>query len=118
MAETARPFSRDLSPRGVVQQALQGIHAENMPALEHCLQCRSCSSVCPAGVDVAGLIADLRQTLPEWKAVNCALCGAPMRPMTADQYLQKAVGADFEEALSYPSLCPACKRRAYIRNNS
>ena len=59
MAETSPGFSRMKSPRGVVQQALRGM--EEMPGVDSCLQCRSCSQTCPAGVDVAGLIADLRR---------------------------------------------------------
>lgn len=118
MAETSRPLFRSASPRGIVQQALQGLAVDDMPGLTRCLQCRSCSAVCPAGVDVAGLVADLRLAVAGWEETACAVCGAPLLPVEAARYLNRAVGADFAEALAYPALCPSCKRRAYIRNNS
>ncbi|MBQ9453619.1 MAG: (Fe-S)-binding protein [Desulfovibrio sp.] len=117
MAETARPFSRNTSPRGVVQQALQGVTVKGMHALTHCLQCRSCTNACPAGVDVAGLIADLRQSLDGWQMVSCVACGAPLLPDTAVRYLERATRADYEASLAYTGLCPDCKRRTYVRNN-
>ncbi len=117
MAETARPLSRNSSPRGVVQQALQGMAVDKMPAVVHCLQCHNCSNVCPAGVDVAGLIVDLRQRLDGWQTESCAVCGAPLLPHTAVRYLEMATRADYEIPLAYTGLCPDCKRRTYVRNN-
>ncbi len=117
MAETAPEFSRRTSPRGVVQQALRGEDAADMPGLVSCLQCRSCSQTCPAGVDVAGLIADLRATLPQPVQVICPACGTPLLPADAEAYLARAANAGFESELSYASLCPSCRRRAYARNN-
>ena len=115
MAETAQGFNRERSPRGVVQQALRGMDA--ILGLESCLQCRSCSQVCPAGVDVAALIADLRRIRSVVQSV-CPLCGAPMLPADAEKYVDSAVNAGFEGRISYAQLCPECRRRAYIRNNS
>ena len=116
MAETAEGFTRVKSPRGIVQQALR--RADEMPGLDSCLQCRSCSQTCPAGVDVAGLIADLRQLRARATMSFCASCGAPMLPADAGRYVEGAVNAGFESEIVYASLCPACRRRAYIRNNS
>ena len=116
MAETSPGFSRVKSPRGVVQQALRGM--EDKPGVASCLQCRSCSQTCPAGVDVAGLIADLRRVQARSQLSVCSCCGAPMLPADAGRYLEGAVNAGFEGELSYASLCPACRRRAYVRNNS
>ncbi|MBQ9406086.1 MAG: (Fe-S)-binding protein [Desulfovibrio sp.] len=115
--ETTMSTARQVTPRGAVQQALAGEVVENMPALVHCLQCRSCSDVCPAGVDVAGLIADLRQQLHSWHVGVCAVCGTPLLPATSVRYLSRAVGADFAHPLAYTELCPDCKRRAYVANN-
>ena len=117
MAETAAAFSRLISPRGAVQQALRGTDVTDMPALVSCLQCRSCSQTCPAGVDVAGLIADLRQLLPQPVRICCPACGTPLLPADAQAYLSRAANAGFESELSYASLCPSCRRRAYARNN-
>ena len=116
MAETSPGFSRVKSPRGVVQQALRGM--DDMPGVESCLQCRSCSQTCPAGVDVAGLIADLRRLQARAHLSLCSSCGAPLLPADAGRYLEGAVNAGFEGEIVYASLCPACRRRAYIRNNS
>ncbi len=118
MAETAGEFSRTRSPRGIVQQVLRGIPLEEMPGLTSCLQCRQCSQTCPAGVDVAGLIAALRELLPDRQARFCAVCGCELMPADAERYLSRAVNAGFDEELSYPALCPACKRRTYAGNNS
>lgn len=117
MAETAPEFSRLTSPRGVVQQALRGADVTDMPGLVSCLQCRSCSQTCPAGVDVAGLIADLRPLLPRPVRITCPACGTPLLPADAEAYLARAANAGFESELSYASLCPSCRRRAYARNN-
>ena len=116
MAETSPGFTRVKSPRGIVQQALRG--EEDMPGVDSCLQCRSCSQACPAGVDVAGLIAALRALKAATQMVCCSSCGAPMLPADAGRYLEKSVNAGFEGELVYAALCPACRRRAYIRNNS
>jgi Fe-S oxidoreductase len=116
MAETSPGFSRVKSPRGVVQQALRGM--DDMPGVESCLQCRSCSQTCPAGVDVAGLIADLHRLQARAQLSLCSSCGAPLLPADAGRYLEGAVNAGFEGEIVYASLCPACRRRAYIRNNS
>lgn len=116
MAETAAGFTRVKSPRGIVQQALRG--EEEMPGVDSCLQCRSCSQTCPAGVDVAGLIADLRKLRAASSMRHCSSCGAPMLPADAGSYLDGAVNAGFESEIVYASLCPSCRRRAYIRNNS
>ena len=116
MAETSPGFSRVKSPRGVVQQALRGM--DDMPGVDSCLQCRSCSQTCPAGVDVAGLIADLRRLQARAKLSLCSCCGAPLLPADAGRYVEGAVNAGFEGEIGYASLCPACRRRAYIRNNS
>ena len=116
MAETSPGFSRMKSPRGVVQQALRGM--EEMPGVDSCLQCRSCSQTCPAGVDVAGLIADLRRMKAQSQLRLCSSCGAPMLPADAGSYLDGAVNSGFEGEIVYASLFPACRSRAYIRNNS
>lgn len=117
MAETASEYSRLTSPRGVVQQALRGTDVEDMPGLASCLQCRSCSQTCPAGVDVAGLIADLRTLLPRPVRITCPACGTPLLPADAEAYLSRAAETGFEGRLSYALLCPSCRRRAYARNN-
>ncbi|MBP3731350.1 MAG: (Fe-S)-binding protein [Mailhella sp.] len=118
MAETAGSFSRIKSPRGIVQQVLRGVSVNDMPGLASCLQCRQCSQICPAGIDIAGLIAELRKLLPEPPVCVCSVCGSPMLPEDARLYLSRAVDSGFEEKLSYPALCPSCKRRTYAKNNS
>ena len=122
MAETAPVFSRPLSPRGVVQQALAGASTDDMPALAACLQCRSCTLTCPAGVDAAGLIAGLREAAGMGGSV-CSRCGAPLPDNTA--YLRRTLGetlrsesADGPDGGAYLTLCAACRRQAYIRNNT
>ncbi|MCR5814997.1 MAG: 4Fe-4S dicluster domain-containing protein [Desulfovibrio sp.] len=117
MAETASPLSPELSPKGLVRQALNAVEAASMPALKHCLQCGSCSQTCPAKVDVAGLIKALRNEAGLEEAV-CMLCGQALMPLSTLNYLNNAVGAAYEQKLVYPLLCPDCKRRAYVRNNS
>jgi len=118
MAETAGEFSRLKSPRGIVQQALAGVPVDSMPGLRSCLQCRQCSQTCPAGVDVAGLIAALRSRLEGDSSVACAVCGRTLLPADAARYLGGMVDGGFEEHLAYPMLCPSCRRKAYARNNS
>ena len=117
MAETSPGFSRSMSPRGIVQQVLRGLPISDMPGVAACLQCGSCSASCPAGVDVTGLIAGLRALLPA-PAQHCAGCGVPLLPGDAESYLKKTVNQGFETVLDYADLCPRCRRRAYIRNNS
>ena len=116
MAETSPGFSRVKSPRGVVQQALRGM--DDMPGVDSCLQCRSCSQTCPAGVDVAGLIADLRRLQARAQLSLCSSCGAPLLPADAGRYLEGAVNAGFEGEIVYASLCPACRRRARYDDNN
>ncbi len=118
MAETAGEFSRLKSPRGIVQQTLRGVPASDMPGLISCLQCGQCSQTCPAGVDIAGLIAALRMHLEDQPVQTCSVCGCRLFPEDAARYLSRSVNAGFEEDLSYPMLCPACKRRVYAKNNS
>ena len=118
MAETADSFSRIKSPRGIVQQVLRGEPVQDMPGLLSCLQCRQCSQTCPAGIDVAGLIAELRMQLSEQPVSVCSVCGCPLLPKDAGMYLSRAVDSGFEEKLAYPALCPSCKRKAYAQNNS
>ena len=49
-------------PDGVVSSFNEGRPAEN---IWKCLQCHRCSSVCPEGIDVAGLICHLRNLASE-----------------------------------------------------
>ena len=57
--------------------------------------------------------------LDEWNG-RCGACDRLAAEGFADagRYLEGAVNAGFEGELVYASLCPACRRRAYIRNNS
>jgi ferredoxin len=100
----------------IAPMALSALPPDKQPSA--CLQCRSCSQTCPAGVDVAGLIADLRRLQARAQLSLCSSCGAPLLPADAGRYLEGAVNAGFEGEIVYASLCPACRRRAYIRNNS
>ncbi len=118
MAETAEGYSRLKSPRGIVQQVLRGIPVSDMPGLLSCLQCRQCSQTCPAGIDVAGMIARLRSRLDDRFFTVCPACGRRLYPEDAARYLSLAANAGYEAPLTYPMLCPSCKRRIYARNNS
>ena len=113
MAETARSFSANSSPKGLIAQAVKGAEMGEMSALRDCLQCRSCSEVCPQNVDVAGLILDLRSLLPDLDSPTCQICGTKLRS-SGQRYLTEALGS----IMAYRGLCPDCKRKAYLRNNS
>lgn len=117
MAETAASFDGRKSPRGAVRQALAQSDPAAMPSLASCLQCRACTAACPAGVDPAGIIADLRRASGTGPGPACAECGSPLLPADAAAYLDRAVSGGFEGEVSYHRLCPACRRRAYARNN-
>ena len=117
MAETSPGFSRSMSPRGIVQQFLRGTPVSDMPGVAACLQCGTCSASCPAGVDAAGLIAELRALQP-FPVQRCAACGTPLLPGDAANYLKITINRGFERLLDYTALCPRCRRQAYIRNNS
>ncbi|MCE5335675.1 MAG: 4Fe-4S dicluster domain-containing protein [Desulfobacteraceae bacterium] len=121
MAEMYSDFSWDLSPRGIVQQALRGRDILTGKAVWCCTQCEACTRTCPAGVDCCGLVAGLRPLARTAQGAEapvsgaCADCGAPLPPKPVLDYLRSALhGAE----LRYLSLCPACRRQAYIRNNS
>ncbi len=118
MSEMYPGFSRDLSPRGIVQQALQGRELLKADALWCCTQCRACSRVCPAGVDCCGIVERLRplaKVLHDGPGVGkCAGCGGDLPPKPVLDFLRSVLpGSD----LIYLRLCPACRRRSYARNN-
>jgi len=121
MAEMYPNFSWDLSPRGIVQQALRGRELLSGQAVWCCTQCEACTRTCPAGVDCCGLVARLRPLARAAAGKEasgeelCAGCGAALPPRPVLDYLRSALqGAE----LHYLSLCPTCRRQAYIRNNS
>ena len=118
MAEMYPAFSWDLSPRGIVQQALRGEELLKSQALWCCTECRACTRTCPAGVDCSGLVTRLRPLArletgsPE--AGKCA-CGCELPPRPVLDYLRSVLP---RAELHYLTLCPACRRQAYFRNNS
>ncbi|MHC1725413.1 MAG: 4Fe-4S dicluster domain-containing protein [Syntrophobacteraceae bacterium] len=120
MAEMYPGFSWDLSPRGIVQQALRGQEILNGQAVWCCTQCRACTRTCPAGVDCCGLVEHLRPLARGTAGISdtgiCAECGAELPPRPVLEYLRSVLpgGAD----LCYLSLCPSCRRQAYAKNNS
>jgi heterodisulfide reductase subunit C len=119
MAEMYPDFSWDLSPRGIVQQALRGREVLTGRSVWCCTQCSACTRVCPAGVDCCGLVAHLRP-LSRVAAGNpgagvCTECGADLLPRPVLDYLKSVLPVG---ELSYLELCPACRRLAYVRNNS
>jgi heterodisulfide reductase subunit C len=118
MAEMYPDFSWDLSPRGIVQQALRGREILNGRSVWCCTQCGACTRTCPAGVDCCGLVACLRPlaraVAGKSDAAVCA-CGADLLPPPVLDYLKTVLPA---AELSYLNLCPACRRLAYVRNNS
>jgi len=119
MAEMYPGFSWDLSPRGIVQQALRGMEILSGRAVWCCTQCRSCSRTCPAGVDCCALVVRLRPLarMKTGKAEidTCADCGGDLPPRPVLDYLRTVLPKD---GVSYLNLCPACRRRAYAGNNS
>jgi heterodisulfide reductase subunit C len=119
MAEMYPNFSWDLSPRGIVQQALGGSDLLNGQALWCCTQCHACTRTCPAGVDCCGLVARLRPLARLAKDASevgvCADCGGELPPGPVLDYLRSVLP---EVELRYLRLCPTCRRQAYVRNNS
>ena len=115
MAEMYPEFSWDMSPRGIVQQVLREIPADQIRGVEGCVQCRSCATACPAGVDAAGLVALLRQTLPA--PAVCSCCGGALPPAPAREYVRRATARTPGEDDGFMDLCPDCRRRMYARNN-
>ncbi len=119
MAEMYPGYSWNLSPRGIVQQVLRGRDFLNDEALWCCTQCRSCSRVCPAGVDCCGLVERLRafsrRGPGRTKVSGCAECGGDLPPFPVLDYLRSVLP---REDLVFLRLCAQCRRRAYARNNS
>ncbi len=118
MAEMYPGFSWDMSPRGIVQQALRGRDILTGQAVWCCTQCHACTRTCPAGVDACGLIARLRplaRTTAETPEGKCTECGGELPPLPVLDYLRSVLP---EPELHYLKLCPACRRLAYVRNNS
>ncbi len=119
MAEMYPGFSWDLSPRGIIQQALRGKEILSGRAVWCCTQCRACSQTCPAGVDCCALVDRLRSlaVLATGKSEvdRCADCGGDLPPRPVLDYLRTALPG---EGLNYLRLCPGCRRRAYAENNS
>ncbi|MFZ2448882.1 MAG: 4Fe-4S dicluster domain-containing protein [Syntrophobacteraceae bacterium] len=119
MAEMYPGHPPDLSPRGIVRQALRGRDILNGREVWCCTQCRACTRVCPAGVDCCGLVERLRPLARIAAGTSevgmCAGCGGELAPRPVLDYL-RSVLPDAE--LRYLSLCPACRRQAYARNNS
>lgn len=119
MAEMYPNFSWDLSPRGIVQQALRGRDLLSSQALWCCTQCHACTRTCPAGVDCCGLVARLRPLarlatgIPQGGV--CAGCSGELPPQPVLDYLRSVLP---EAELRYLKLCPTCRRQAYARNNS
>jgi len=118
MAEMYPGFSWDLSPRGIVQQALRGRELLKGQAVWCCTQCSACTRTCPAGVDCCGLVNRLRPLARLAGAPGagvCTACGADLPPKPVLDYLRSVLP---EAELHYLQLCPACRRQAYARNNS
>lgn len=120
MVEMYPGFSRDLSPRGIVQQALRGREILSGQSVWCCTQCRACSRVCPAGVDCCGLIARIRQLAGQGQDASsgagvCVECAGDLPPAPVLEYLRSVLP---EAEVLYLKLCPACRRQAYARNNS
>jgi L-lactate utilization protein LutB len=119
MAEMYPGFSWDLSPRGIVQRALRGREILSGQSVWCCTQCQACTRVCPAGVNCSGLIAGLRPlariATGKSESGGCVDCGADLLPQPVLDYLHSVLPA---AELNYLKLCPACRRLAYVRNNS
>ena len=119
MAEMYPNFSWDLSPRGIVQQALRGREILSGQAVWCCTQCRACARTCPAGVDCCELVSRLRPLarLAAGKSEEgaCSGCGGDLPPRPVLDYLRSVLP---EAELDYLGLCPSCRRQAYAMNNS
>jgi heterodisulfide reductase subunit C len=119
MAEMYPDFSWDLSPRGIVQQALDSSDILSGQALWCCTQCHACTRTCPAGVDCCGLVARLRPIAKlatgASKMGTCADCGGELPPKPVLDYLRSVLP---KADLRYLRLCPTCRRQAYVLNNS
>lgn len=119
MAEMYPDFGWGISPRGMVQQALRGSALLSGQGIWRCTQCEACSKTCPAGVDCCGLVAALRPLARDEEGATpsglCSECGAELPPAPVLEYLRKALP---QAPLEYLSLCPACRRQRYVRNNS
>ncbi len=119
MAEMYPGISPDLSPRGIVQQALRGREILKDRAVWCCTQCQACAKTCPAGVDCCDLVNRLRplarQSANESGSGACAGCGADLPPKPVMDYLRSVLP---DSELGYLKYCPACRRQAYVRNNS
>jgi ferredoxin len=121
MAEMYPGAGWDLSPRGIVQQALRGRELLESRAVWCCTLCRECARACPAGVDCAALVEGLRPLARAAAgpaadpAGACAGCGGALPPEPVLKYLRDTLP---RTGLHYLALCPACRRQAYIRNNS
>ncbi len=126
MAEMYPDFGWDISPRGMVQQALRGQGLLAGQGLWRCTQCEACTRTCPAGVDCCGLVRDLRPlaraaageapgTAADSGEARCQNCGAELPPGPVLAYLRQALP---QVPLDFLDLCPACRRLAYARLNS
>jgi Fe-S oxidoreductase len=119
MAEMYPGLCGELSPRALVQEALGGKDILSGRALWCCTLCRACTRTCPAGVDCCALVERLRPiaatTVGKFDRIGCAVCGADLPPPPVLEYLRSVLPAD---GTHYLDLCPACRRQAYIRNNS
>lgn len=119
MAEMYPGFGYDLSPRGMVQKALKGRELLAEQGLWCCTLCGSCAMTCPAGVDCRGMVEGLRPLAgiegAQEAGGSCADCGAALPPAPVLAYLRRTLP---EGELHYLDLCPACRRRAYIVNNT
>lgn len=75
------------SPRGriaIARQLAMGVEGEGYAqALESCLQCRSCESVCPAQVPFGRLIEEARALLPGRQSPNPTMAFARWPGLTA-----------------------------------
>ncbi len=123
MAEMYPGLSRDISPRGLVREALRGRDFLDARALWCCTLCRACTRTCPAGVDCCALVERLRPLAARGVGLSagasepnaCAGCGNELPPAPVLDYLRSVLPG---EGTRYLDLCPACRRQAYIRNNS
>ena len=85
--ETESPRGRVSLAAALAQDRLGDAFADAADALDHCLSCRRCESVCPAGVTFDALMADARvlvrqRRAPHWRQRGLEWAIAKRWPLT------------------------------------
>jgi heterodisulfide reductase subunit C len=119
MAEMYPEFSQEMSPRGIIRQALLSDNILQNDCLWYCPGCHAGTRICPEGVSCRDLVAGLRklamEKYPESQALVCTRCGALVTTRPVLGYIHNHLG---EKQNTISCLCPFCKRQVYMERNT